>query len=202
MERLPIRGILLAAALLATAQGCTTGVVLGTMAAVGGGATAIFNDRRHPDVQRMDGEVCNTIKDSIAADPALKDTVRVKVGCFNKVVLLSGEASSEILRRRVVDYARLTHVRKIHNEIVLARPLDGLGQENDTVLATNVRAALIRDKFHDAALVEATVANRVVYLMGLLTRAEARQVEDSASRVPGVRQVVSLIEYVNLVPAN
>lgn len=200
---LRVKQIFVMLMLLAGVQGCTTGIILGTSAAVGGGATAVFNDRRHPDVQRMDGEVCGKIVESLKSDPALdKQSARIRVGCFNKVVLLAGETVSDSLRRRIIDYARLTNVRKIHNEITLSRPIGDLARENDTVLATNVRTALIRDKFFDASLVETTTSNGVVYLMGLLTRAEAGQVENSVSRVPGVRQVVSLFEYVNLVPAN
>lgn len=40
------------------------------------------------------------------------------------------------------------------------------------------------------------VRNRIVYLMGLLTREEARAVSEMAAGVSGVEKVVRVIEYI------
>ena len=39
-------------------QGCASGVVLGTLGFIGGTATSVLKDRRHPDVQQLDSKVC------------------------------------------------------------------------------------------------------------------------------------------------
>lgn len=181
-------------------QGCTTGVLLGTVAAVGSGTTAVLNDRRHADVQYMDGEVCKKIRASLEQDSEISSRARIEASCYNKVVLLTGEAPSEALRARAVDMARLTHVRKIHNEIWVIPSLSENAREADTWMKTTIGALLVGQKFFDASLVEVTVSNRVVYLMGLLTENEARQIETLVSKVEGVVRVISLIEYVTLQP--
>jgi osmotically-inducible protein OsmY len=197
MRNWPI--FLLLASLLGL-QSCAGGVALGALAAIGGGANAVFNDRRHPDVQQIDAKICESIRTQLEADTFLRNNMRVVPLCFNKIVLLTGEAPSEALRSRAIESARLTGVRRIHNEVRLRAPLSGVQQEQDTIIHTKVRAMLTGRNFSGSSQTSLSVTDGNVYLMGLLTRDEASVVEDIVRNVEGVQRVVSLFEYVMLVP--
>jgi osmotically-inducible protein OsmY len=182
-----------------TFQGCAGGIVLGTLGAIGGGATAVIKDRRHADVQQLDSKICAKISDAIAEDRTLSTQTHVVPTCYNKVVLLTGEAPSQGLRARAIETAKLTSVRRIHNEIRLRQPLSPQAQEADRVLNAKVRTIITTKHFNSASYTQLTVNDGVVFLTGMLTRDEAAQLENTIRYIDGVKRVVSLIEYVRLV---
>jgi osmotically-inducible protein OsmY len=192
--------ILLLLAALFSLQGCATGVALGTLAAIGGGANAVFNDRRHPDAQQEDAKLCETIRVNLENDSFLHGNTRIVPSCFNKIILLTGEAPNEALRQRVLEHAHLSGVRRIHNEVRLRQTLPLVQQEYDTMLHSKIRTVLTARYFNGSSQTSLTVSDANVYLMGLLTREEAARIEAIVRHVEGVQRVISVFEYVLLVP--
>jgi len=66
----------------------------------------------------------------------------------------------------------------------------------DAATTARVKAAFVEQKALTQNTVKVVTENDVVYLMGLVTRREAPAYATVASRVSGVRRVVTLFEYI------
>jgi osmotically-inducible protein OsmY len=77
------------------------------------------------------------------ADPQL-EYAHINVDSFNGIVLLTGQAPSEELRTLAADTVyKLTPVREIHNEIVIADPTNFATRSQDAWISTKVKAQLL-----------------------------------------------------------
>lgn len=131
------------------------------------------------------------------ASPEL-EKAHVNVTAFNDVILLTGEVPSKDLRQVASETARsIKQVRQVHNELLVQSNATFFSRTNDNWLATKVRAKLIASREADAERVKVVVENRVVYLMGLLTRNEANIVSQAAAGIDGVEKVVRVFEYID-----
>ena len=90
-------------------------------------------------------------------------------------------------------------VREVYNELVIGPPSSLSTQSNDAMLTTKVKTALFQITHipdFDPSRVKVVTNQSVVYLMGLVRPREADAAADKASQVGGVRQVVTLFEYI------
>lgn len=130
------------------------------------------------------------------ANPQLADS-HINILCFNDVVLLTGEVPSQRLRQVASETAReIKQVRQVHNELLVQSNSTFFSRTNDNWLATKVRSLLIANRDVNAERIKVVVENRVVYLMGLVTRQEANVVSQVAAGVDGVDKVVRVFEYI------
>ena len=132
-----------------------------------------------------------------AAHPDLKKA-HVRVVVFNGAVLLVGQVATEELRQlaeRTV--SGLRHVEHTHNELLVAGKTATLARVNDRVLSLKVKSRLKASKEADANRVKVVTENGVVYLMGLLTRAEANATVEVARKTGGVQKIVKMFQYLN-----
>lgn len=180
--------------LLATLQGCVGALVAGA----GGAGAAIATDRRTAGTVVEDQSIEIKIANSVASDPEMKDKVHFNVTSFNNVVLLTGEAPTEELRKTIEQYARDTEkVRKVYNEIRIDNP-SPLEQRNmDTWITTKVKTKLLGTAGIRVNHIKVVTAAQQVYLMGLVTRTEADVAAQAAADVKGVNQVIKTFEYLD-----
>lgn len=130
------------------------------------------------------------------ADPRLAEA-HINVMCFNGVVLLTGEVPGADLRQLAGDTTRgINTVRQVHNELGVQSNSTMFSRSNDNWIATKLRTKILSNKDIESDRVKTVVENRVVYLMGLLTREEADLVSEIAAGVEGVQKVVRVIEYI------
>jgi osmotically-inducible protein OsmY len=128
---------------------------------------------------------------------ALKKS-RIRVKSFNGVVLLVGQVSNEPLRRQASEIvSKIQKVRRIHNELSIAGPINPLVKSSDSWLATKIRSRLAFTKQIDSDRVTVIVENGVVYLMGLVTREEASRVVAATQKSHGVQKIVKAFEYID-----
>jgi osmotically-inducible protein OsmY len=117
--------------------------------------------------------------------------------------LLTGEAVSEGVRRQAEQIARRFNeppVRMVHNELVIGPPSPLSIQSNDALLTTKVKTLLFQINSipdFDPSRVKVVTDRGIVYLMGLVRPVEADATANMASQVDGVKQVVTLFEYIN-----
>lgn len=186
--------LMLAAAALALVQGCAP-VLIGGAAT---GAT-VAHDRRTAGTFIEDQAIELKAKATLGDDPDLRAQAHLNVTSINMVVLLSGEAPSEALRQRAGELvAKVEKVRRVHNEVQVAAPSSMMTRSSDTLITARVKTALFSIKGlenFDPTRVKVVTENGTVFLMGLLTRAEADATARTASRVGGVQRVVKLFEY-------
>lgn len=130
------------------------------------------------------------------ADPALAEA-NINVLSFNGVVLLTGEVPSSDLRQAAGEIVRsINKVRQVHNELLVKSNSTFFSRSNDNWLATKLRSKILANRDIESERVKLVVENRVVFLMGLLTREEANLVSEIAAQTEGVEKVVRVIEYI------
>lgn len=130
------------------------------------------------------------------ADPSLEDA-HINVMSFNGVVLLTGEVPSSDLRQAAGETVRsISKVRQVHNELLVQSNSTFFSRTNDNWIATKLRSKILANRDIESERVKLVVENRVVFIMGLLTRDEANLVSSIAAQVSGVEKVVRVIEYI------
>ena len=185
----------LAVAALATTMltGCIPLLVGGTAVGVG-----VAHDRRTTGAVVDDQTIELKLYD--AFNQRLPPGNHINITSYNGAVLLSGEAVSAQARQQAETVARSFEppVREVYNELAVGPPSALSSRSNDTLLTTKVKAALLRINDipdFDPSRVKVVTERGVVYILGLVRPREADATADVASHVSGVRQVVTLFEY-------
>jgi len=167
---------------------------------VGGMATGaiIADDRRSPGVMLHDENIELTARNAISNDAELREETNINVTSFNFIVLLSGQAPTTILRYRAETLVRnIEHVRLVYNEITIGPPASFATRGSDTLITTRIKGGLFNHKEVNSNHIKIVTESSVVFLMGIVTRAESEQVAEVARSTPGVLKVVRLFEFSN-----
>lgn len=187
------RGAAVAALVVASAivlAGCVPAVV-----AVGaGGAAMVATDRRTTGTQVDDEGI--ELKVVNQATAQFGERIHLNVTSYNGVVLLTGEVPDSGVWASVGNIAKNTpKVRVVHNEVVVA-PNSELGQRtNDSYITSKVKARFVEANKFPPNAVKVVTERGVVYLMGIVSRAEGTAAGEIASGTEGVARVVKVFEY-------
>ena len=187
---LPALSILLVSSMI---QGCT-GVVVGGAAAT---ATAI-HDRRTLGVFVEDQTIEFKAGEQLASDPEIKENSRINVTSYNMVVLMTGQADSQDLKTRAEQLvANVDRVRRVVNEVEIGSSASLGERTRSAALVAEIKFKLTEIDIpdFDPLRVKVVAERGVIYLMGLLTRAEGDAVTDLVRHISGVRRVVKVFEY-------
>ncbi|HWQ37127.1 MAG TPA: BON domain-containing protein [Burkholderiales bacterium] len=126
------------------------------------------------------------------------DQVRVNVTSFNRFVLLTGQVPSEEIKNEVALLVlEVPNVRNVQNELAIAGATSLMARSNDGLLSTRVKGRLVQNKNVSANHVKVVTESGTVYLMGLVTRAEAEEAAQTAATTGGVQRVVKVFEYLD-----
>jgi len=129
------------------------------------------------------------------ADDAFSED-HLSITSFNGIVLLTGQVRSEALKKQAESIAiTIKKVRKVHNELSVAGPTSYVARSNDAWLTTKIKTNMIATKGFPSNRTKVVTESGVVYLMGLLSRAEAEQAINIARQIYGVQRIVKIIEY-------
>ncbi|MBB3059390.1 BON domain-containing protein [Microbulbifer rhizosphaerae] len=180
-------------ALAATLAGCTT-----VLEATHDGPIQQDPGKRslgtYMDDQKM--ETVTTVNIN-KAHPDLKAS-NINVNAFNGVVLLTGQVPDNELRLLAGRTAQqVQNVRQVYNEIQVRGNVSLLASSSDAWLTTKVKSVLLANDEIDSGRIKVITENGVVYLMGLLTRAEAERAADVTRGIGGVQKVVKAVEYID-----
>jgi osmotically-inducible protein OsmY len=186
----------LAAALL---QGCGAAVVGG--AALG---VSVLHDRRDSGTVLEDERIEFTALDTFMEDEPINQHSRISVTSYNYVALLTGQADSPAIKARAAQIVQaIPKVRRVVDEVEVAPNAAFPDESTDAYLTSRVKVALfelIMPDF-DPTRVKVVTEQSVVYLMGLLTPAEAEAVVETVRNIRGVKRVVKIFEYIEPKPA-
>lgn len=190
----PVLGPVVALVLAALLSGCAAVVVGG--AVVTGVAV---HDRRSVGTVIDDNVLEVRVRNALYVDDRFHQGSRIKVNAFNGWVLLAGEVPDEALVELATERAtEVEGVLRLFNELA-ATGRASLGEaSNDRWISSRVNAGFTRIRDlpgFDPTRVQVTTARSVVYLQGLVTRAEAEAVIERARTVRGVERVVTLFEF-------
>jgi osmotically-inducible protein OsmY len=130
-------------------------------------------------------------------DPQL-DLAHIVVTSYNGVVLLTGQVLNDELRTRAAQtVAAVKNVRVVRNELVVGENTGFAARSSDTLLTTKIKSKLLAAKNIKDSRVKVITENGAVFLMGLVTHAEADIASTIAQETDGVQKVVRLFEYVD-----
>jgi len=174
-------------AALPALQGCVP------LVAAGAGATALIATDRRTTGTYVEDE--NIELKAIGHLHEIADA-HVNATSFNERVLLTGEVPDEATRKRVQAVIRqIPSVREVIDETRVAGASSFASRGNDTLITSNVKARMLKDKRFNATQVKVVTEAGVVYLMGLVTHAEADAATEVARTTSGVSRVVTEFEY-------
>ena len=126
------------------------------------------------------------------------DQGNISVTCFNRFILLTGQAPTEEMKQDVsVLVLEVPNVRNVQNEIVVGGNSSTTSHASDALLTSQVKGRLSQNKDVGASHVKVVSENGTVFLMGLVTRAEADAAAQTASTTSGAQRVVKVFEYLD-----
>lgn len=177
---------------------CTLALLAGCVVAAGGAALA-GHDRRSFWTVVDDQNIELSAYDVINRDKELSLQHNVEVIVYNGVLLLLGQVSNEGLKARAEAHVRdFAGLKRVVNEIEIA-PQKTVGQGmRDKWITSRVKGALldiVDMPDFDPTRVNVTTENGAVFLMGLVSQAEADRVVEIARNVPDVMRVVKVFDY-------
>ena len=184
-----ITKLILSAGLIAQMTACVP-VVIGGAAA--GGAMAA--DRRTSGIYVEDENI--ELKAVKKMDTNLGENAHVNITSYNRNVLLTGEVPEAAAKVKAESLIKeITNTRSITNEIAVG-PKSSVGSRaNDAYLTSKVKTKFVTENKFAANLVKVITENSVVYLMGIVTQAEADAAVEIARTTDGVTKVVKVFEF-------
>jgi osmotically-inducible protein OsmY len=172
-------------------QGCAAAVVTG--AATG---AAVVHDRRSAGTVLDDQSIEIKVSSILYANKKIYDQSHVNATSYNGVVLLTGETPNEELKQEVTkEVQTILNVRRVQNELLIAAPSSLPSRSSDAWITSKIKAKLTADEYIDPFFVKVVTEHGVVYLLGLVSHAEADRVVDIVSQSAGVQRVIKIFEY-------
>ena len=164
------------------------------------GAAATLHDRRPANVILDDQQIELEAMSALLRNAEIRDRSQIAVTSYNRTLLLTGTAdTTEVAQEAATLLSRIGKVQRVVDEIRVGPRLDMTRQAQDTFITGRVKTDLIGVRLpgFDPTRVKVVTNNGAVFLMGLVSPAEADAAAEKASYVPGVERVVKLCEYVD-----
>ena len=182
------------AGLIALACIAASGCVPLVVGAAVGGTALVATDRRSVGAQADDEAIELKIQNNIGG--TFGDRVHVNATSYNGIVLLTGEVPTAELKTQVEQIARTTpKVRRVDDELAVGAVTTIGARSNDSYITSKVKARLVETNKVPANLVKVVTERQIVYLMGILSHAEADAAAQIAATTSGVQRVVKVFEY-------
>jgi osmotically-inducible protein OsmY len=163
-------------------------------AVIGGAATGVLvaNDRRTVGTVTEDQAI------ELKSSSRVGDRGHINYTSYNKLVLLSGEVPTEAAREDAERVVRgVENVRGVYNELQVAGNTALGSRTNDSFITSKVKARFVDGGKFNPVHVKVVTENGVVYLLGIVNRAEGESATDIARTTSGVQKVVRLFEYLD-----
>lgn len=167
--------------------------------AVGGAAAATGTavvDRRTTGTLVEDQTIEVKALKAIHDDAELNEQAHINVTSYNTVVLITGETPTDALRQNAMELVKnIDKVTHVYNELTIAAPSSLTSRGSDSIITTKVKTKLFADKNVSGIQFKVVTEKGVVYLMGIVSRAESEIATDIARQTGGVQKVVKLFQY-------
>lgn len=164
-----------------------------TLTLVGCGNRSVGNKI---DDQFIPSEVSNNI--ARAHIDLTSPTSRIVVTSYNGIVLLAGQTPRSDLKAMAEQAARkVNNVKKVHNELQILKPTSLLVRSNDSLLTSRIKTQMLADSAVPGTRIKVITENGIVYMLGVVSQAEATHATNLVQSVSGVQKVVKLFQYTN-----
>ncbi|EMR13329.1 hemolysin [Methylophaga lonarensis MPL] len=191
MKKLCVIGLMLLP-VLASQQACVPVVATGATTAV-----AMAYDRRTAGSIIDDQNITLRGRSAIINNDEINRQSNISINSFNGVVLITGETPTEEVKQQVTAIIKdIPKVRVVRNELAIAAPSALTSRSSDAWITSKVKARMTGDQNVDPLHVRVVTERGIVYLMGMVTRAEAEDAVRVARTTSGVQRVIKVFEYV------
>lgn len=171
--------------------GCVGAAVVGA----GAGALMIV-DRRASEVYIADQGL--ELRTASRISEKYGDKVHVNATSYNRMLLLTGEVPTAEIKADVEKIAAgVNDVKSISNELAIAGPSSFGVRSNDSYITSKVKARFIDANKFSANVVKVVTEAGVVFLLGIVTQAEADAAVEIARTTGGVLKVVRVFEIIS-----
>ena len=190
MKKKLLAALILGITVLPALQGCfpvvAAGVTTGVLAVV---------DRRSVGTQTEDETI--EWKARARVGEKLKNNTHFNFTSYNRRVLISGEVpSAEVKAEAERIVAAVPNVQGVYNELIVGPVSSFPDRSNDSFITSKVKSRFVdAGKFNPMHVKVVTEAG-TVFLLGLVTQAEANSAVQVARTTSGVKKVVNLIEII------
>jgi len=158
------------------------------------GALSVSEDRRSSGAQMDDQSI--EWRASSRISERFGSKAHVNVTSYNRAVLLTGEVADERMRTDIESLVRgVPSVQATTNELVVAEPTSLGSRTTDSYITSKIKTRFLDAGKFNALHVKVLTEAGVVYLLGVVTPAEADDAVEIARTTGGVRKVVKLFEY-------
>ncbi|MDH5357824.1 MAG: BON domain-containing protein [Gammaproteobacteria bacterium] len=172
-------------------QGCATAVVTG--AATG---ASIAHDRRSAGAVIDDQGIEFKAAYALFNNKEIYNQSHISVTSYNGIVLVTGETPTEELKQKVTaEIKAINKVRRIHNELIIAAPSALPSRSSDTWITSKIKTKLTTNSQVNPLYIKVVTEHGVVYLMGIVSHAEADKALEIVTQSAGVQRVVKIFEY-------
>jgi osmotically-inducible protein OsmY len=138
----------------------------------------------------------------VSKDSMLEDT-HINFNVYNKSVLMVGEVPTDDLKSYLEETVkkRAPKMSQLINEVAVMPNSSYLNRARDGVISVQIEALFLDQEVFHPAHVSVLTERAIVYLMGSVTKREAEQATNVASKAKNVKQVVKLFNYLATRPA-
>lgn len=172
-------------------QGCATAIVTG-----GAAGASLMHDRRSTGSVIDDQGIEFKASYTLFNNKEIYDQSHINITSYNGIVLLTGETLTEELKQQVTaEIKTILKVRRVHNELVIAAPSALPSRSSDAWITSKIKAKLTTAEDVDPFYIKVVTEHGVVYLMGLVSRAEANRAVEITATSAGVQRVIKIFEY-------
>ena len=193
-KRWQLLGAMISLGVVTSLSGCAA-IVIG---AVGASAVTVSEDSRTVGTQIDDTTLGTRFSGALSKDKVLSNQTNINVYVFNGSVLLVGQAPNAALAQKAENLImNVASVRKVFNQIRIGNPTAATTKAYDVWLASKVRANLLTEKEIDFLKMNVAVEDSEVFLMGIVTSAEADRAIDIVRNLDGVVKVVNVFDIKN-----
>ncbi len=173
---------------IVTLQAC--GMNAGTR--VGANSAELYSDGAQLDDGIIEKKTMARIKDGF------EDIAQITVTSHNRAVLLTGEVLNADIQTKVerIIYS-VPNVKKITNKLTIGPLASAVSRRTDARITVAIKSAINSSKIIKVGVIRVVTDKGVVYLLGLVPRAEATAAAEIASKAEGVIRVVRAFDYID-----
>ena len=187
------QAIIIAIISLGGLSSCITALVAGAAIAT----IDIIHDRRTAGEYVDDNTIELSSQNILVSSKTLRAGAHVKPVSWNGILLITGEINSQSNKQEIINrLSAITGVRQLVDETTITGKTALLARTNDAWITTKVKSQLLVKTGLDANRVKVITTRGSVYLMGIVTQAEANTATASARSVKGVARVIKIFEYI------
>ena len=162
---------------------------------------SLSQDRRTREAILIDKDIEAEAYSELNSNDDLLNQNHFTITAYNGAVLVTGETPNEEFRNKIISIVQaIPNVKLIHNNLVIADPSDSSSRANDQYITDTVKKALNQIRTipdFDPSMVKVISERGTVYLMGLVHRNEGTVVINVTRLQPGIKQIVTVFEYID-----